>query len=53
MPAFNEITPAKLNRLIGTPDLPPLFDLRIEADFEDDPRVLPGAMRHSHSDPEG
>ncbi|WP_350333550.1 sulfurtransferase/chromate resistance protein [Coralliovum pocilloporae] len=50
MPAFNEITPAQLYRLIGTPDAPGLVDLRIQEDFEDDPRLIPGAFRSPHTD---
>lgn len=50
MPSPNEITPAQLSRLIGTPAAPTLVDLRIDEDFEDDPRLIPGAFRHAHTD---
>jgi len=50
MPSPNEITPAQLNRLIGTPAAPTLIDLRTDEDFDDDPRVVPGARRHAHTD---
>jgi len=50
MPSPNEITPSQLNRLIGTPAAPSLIDLRIDEDFDDDPRLIPGAFRHAHTD---
>ena len=50
MPSPNEITPAQLNRLIGTPAAPVIVDLRIDEDFDDDPRLIPGAFRHAHTD---
>ena len=50
MAAPNEITPTQLNRLLGTPDAPIIIDLRIDEDFDDDPRLIPTAFRHSHQD---
>ncbi len=50
MPSPNEITCQQLSRLTGTPDAPVLVDLRIDADFEDDPRLLPTAFRHAFTD---
>ena len=50
MPSLNEITPAQLSRLIGTPGAPVLVDLRIDADFADDPQLIPGAFRHAFTD---
>jgi len=50
MPSPSEITPAQLSRLIGTPAAPMIIDLRIDEDFEDDPRFIPGAIRHAHTD---
>lgn len=50
MPAPNEITPQKLFRLIGTPDAPRIFDLRIDEDFAEDPRLVPGATRAKFTD---
>jgi len=50
MPSPNEITPTQLNRLIGTPVAPDLIDLRIDDDFDDDPRLIPGAFRHARTD---
>ncbi|MGB0799731.1 MAG: chromate resistance protein ChrB domain-containing protein [Planktomarina sp.] len=48
MAKFNEITPVQLMRLIGTPDAPVVVDVCIDADFQDDPRVVPTAMRIPH-----
>ncbi|WP_308916494.1 chromate resistance protein ChrB domain-containing protein [Jannaschia sp. LMIT008] len=50
MPSPCEITVSQLSRLVGTPDAPVLVDLRIDADFADDPRLVPGAFRHAHHD---
>jgi len=50
MPSPNEITPTQLSRLIGTPSAPIVLDLRIDDDFDDDPRLIPGALRHAHTD---
>mgnify|MGYP001797494295 CR=1 FL=1 len=51
MPAFAEISPSQLSRLIGLPDCPAIIDLRIDEDFDADPQVLPGAVRFPHTDP--
>jgi len=48
MAAPNEITAVQLMRLVGTPDAPGIVDLRIDEDFDDDPRLVPGAFRCSH-----
>jgi rhodanese-related sulfurtransferase len=50
MTAPNEITPTQLLRLIGTPDCPIIVDICIEEDFAKDPFLIPGALRHPHSD---
>lgn len=50
MSSPNEITPAQLNRLIGTPDCPVIVDISIDPDFEADPYLIPGSFRHPHSD---
>ncbi|MGB0967882.1 MAG: chromate resistance protein ChrB domain-containing protein [Halocynthiibacter sp.] len=50
MPAPNEITPQQLFRLIGTADAPDIFDVCLREDFEQDPRIIPGATRQSHLD---
>ncbi len=50
MPQPNAITPAQLDRLIGTPDSPALVDVCIEPDFAADRFLIPGAFRHPHGD---
>ncbi|EJC80099.1 hypothetical protein Rleg4DRAFT_1708 [Rhizobium leguminosarum bv. trifolii WSM2297] len=50
MPSFLEISPDKLNRLIGTPGAPAIVDVRTEEDFALDPRLVPGSIRRSHAD---
>ncbi|MFD1343236.1 chromate resistance protein ChrB domain-containing protein [Litorisediminicola beolgyonensis] len=50
MASYNEIPVAALARLIGTPDCPTLLDVRIDEDFDDDPRFIPGAFRHPFKD---
>ncbi|MFY0632503.1 MAG: chromate resistance protein [Vannielia sp.] len=50
MAAPNEITPAQLLRLIGTPDCPAIVDISIDPDFNADPFLIPGAFRHPHTD---
>lgn len=46
MPSPNQISPAQLSRLVGTPDAPVLIDLCIDEDFSLDPRLIPTAFRH-------
>ncbi|WP_170381211.1 chromate resistance protein ChrB domain-containing protein [Ruegeria atlantica] len=53
MPAPNSITPKQLLRLIGTPQAPVLVDICLEADFEADPFLIPGSVRHSAEDIDG
>jgi rhodanese-related sulfurtransferase len=50
MSAINAISPDKLVRLVGTPACPVLVDVRTEEDVKADPRLIPGAIRHSHID---
>lgn len=50
MPSFLEITPDKLNRIVGTPSAPTLIDVRIDEDFAADPRLLPGSVRRDYRD---
>ena len=50
MSSYTTISPDKLARLIGTADAPVLIDVRTEADFAADPRLIPGAVRRSHED---
>lgn len=45
MPSPTEITVPQLSRLIGTPNVPVLVDICIDEDFNDDPRLIPGAFR--------
>src|SRR5437764_278563 len=49
MSSPTSITVQSLSRLIGTPKAPALIDVRTEADFQADPRLLPGAMRRPAS----
>ena len=46
MPSPTEITPSQLSRLIGTPACPKIIDVSIDADFSDDPFLIPTAIRH-------
>jgi len=46
------VTP-QLLRLIGTPEFPVIVDISIDADFDDDPYLIPGAFRHPHTDVAG
>ena len=50
MAAFNEISPANLMRLIGTPQCPTIIDVCIDPDFAEDPFLIPTAFRHAHRD---
>lgn len=53
MAALNEISPANLMRLIGTPHCPAIVDVCIAADFAEDPYLIPTAFRHVHTDFDG
>jgi len=48
MSSYTSISSDKLSRLIGTAHAPALIDVRINDDFAADPRLIPGAIRHSH-----
>src|SRR3954471_14781070 len=48
MSSFTTISSDKLLRLIGTANTPVLIDVRTDADFAADPRLIPGAVRRSH-----
>jgi rhodanese-related sulfurtransferase len=48
MSSYTSISPDKLSRLIGTAAAPVLIDVRIDEDFNADPRLIPGARRRSH-----
>ncbi|RCW79678.1 chromate resistance protein ChrB domain-containing protein [Paracoccus lutimaris] len=45
MPAPNAISSDKLARLIGTARAPLLLDVRSDADYQADPRMIPGSVR--------
>jgi len=53
MAAPNEMTVPQLLRLIGLPDAPVIADISVDPDFDDDPFLIPGAIRHPHTDPTG
>ena len=53
MAALNEISPANLMRLIGTPQCPVLIDVCIDPDFADDHYLIPTAQRHPQTDIDG
>ncbi|MCB6176669.1 chromate resistance protein [Rhodobacter sp. Har01] len=48
MPGFGLILPAQAFRLIGTPDAPTVFDVRLPEDIAALPRTLPTARRVAH-----
>ena len=50
MPSPTQITVSQLSRLIGTPDCPVIIDACIDEDFKLDPRLIPTAFRHPHTD---
>ncbi|MDC0434338.1 sulfurtransferase/chromate resistance protein [bacterium] len=50
MASYNEISVSALARLVGTPECPVLLDVRIDEDFNDDPKLIPCAYRHSYLD---
>ena len=45
MPATHAISPDKLLRLVGTPNCPPIVDVRSDGDFAVHPGSVPGAIR--------
>ncbi len=49
MPSPAAITVSQLSRLIGTPAVPVLIDLRVDEDFNEDPRSIPSSFRYSFS----
>lgn len=48
MPAFNSVSPNVLMRRVGTPECPIIIDVRIDADFDDDPYLIPSSFRCPH-----
>lgn len=49
MPGPNQITPAQLSRLIGTPDCPVLVDVRIAENVDEAPVLIPGSHLYPHT----
>ena len=45
MPSTTAITVSQLSRLIGLPGAPVIIDVRIDDDFDADPRLLPASSR--------
>jgi rhodanese-related sulfurtransferase len=48
MSSYLEISSEKLARLIGTPNCPALIDVRVDEDFDADPRLVPGSARRDY-----
>jgi rhodanese-related sulfurtransferase len=49
MPQFGTITPAQTMRLLGTPDAPAIFDVRLPEDLDALPRVVPTSRIIPHT----
>jgi len=49
VPTSDTITISQLARLVGTPDAPQILDVRTDSDHAADPRMLPAAIRRSHT----
>ncbi len=47
MSSINAISVEKLSRLVGTPKCPVIVDVRTDAEFESDNRLIPGAVRRT------
>jgi rhodanese-related sulfurtransferase len=45
MPSTTAITVQQLSRLVGLPDAPELIDVRVDDDYNADPRLLPASRR--------
>ncbi len=50
MSSFNAITILQLSRLIGLPHSPIIIDVRIDADVNDDPYLIPTSFRCTHTE---
>lgn len=48
MPAFGTISVDRLARLVGLPDCPVVLDIRVDADVDRVPRLIPGSRRLPH-----
>ena len=53
MAAPNEISCKNLLRLIGLPDSPLVVDICTDDDFAEDSYLIPGSIKHPHSDLDG
>jgi rhodanese-related sulfurtransferase len=53
MPQFGQITPTQTMRLIGTPDAPTIFDVRLPEDLDALPRLVPTGRILPHAAVEG
>ena len=49
MSSYQAISAEKLSRLVGTPQVPLLIDVRTNEDFAADPRLVPGSSRRPHA----
>ncbi|TIM19364.1 MAG: sulfurtransferase, partial [Mesorhizobium sp.] len=45
MPSTTVITVSQLSRLIGLPGAPTIIDVRVDDDYNADPRLLPASSR--------
>jgi len=45
MPSTTAITVSQLSRLVGLPGAPVIIDVRVDEDFDADPRLLPASVR--------
>ena len=48
MPSYLEVAPDKLKRIIGTPNLPTIIDVRDAEDYAADPRLIPTSFRRDY-----
>ena len=48
MASPTEISVQQLVRLVGLPDQPVILDVRVDEDFDADPRIIPGATRRDY-----
>ena len=49
MPGPNQITPAQLARLMGTPDAPVMLDVRLSENVAEAPVLIPGSQLCAHN----
>ncbi|TGV86899.1 sulfurtransferase, partial [Mesorhizobium sp. M2D.F.Ca.ET.145.01.1.1] len=47
MPSTTEITVQQLSRLVGLPGAPVIVDVRLDEDYDADPRSLPASHRRN------